>query len=60
MKDNRLLDGKAVRDRILDEVAARVHDAAATHPIGRMVSISIGEQKPLRCTCAVRRRPPDG
>lgn len=45
MKDNRLLDGKAVRDRILDEVAARVREAAATHPIGRIVSVSIGEHK---------------
>jgi methylenetetrahydrofolate dehydrogenase (NADP+)/methenyltetrahydrofolate cyclohydrolase len=45
MKDHRLLDGRAVRDRILDEVAARVRHAAATHPIGRLVSVTIGEQK---------------
>jgi methylenetetrahydrofolate dehydrogenase (NADP+)/methenyltetrahydrofolate cyclohydrolase len=45
MRDNRLLDGRAVRDRILDEVAERVRQAAARHPIGRLVSISIGEQK---------------
>jgi methylenetetrahydrofolate dehydrogenase (NADP+)/methenyltetrahydrofolate cyclohydrolase len=45
MKDNRLLDGRAVRDRILDEVADRVRQAAARHAIGRVVSISIGEQK---------------
>jgi len=45
MKDNRLLDGRAVRDRILDEVAERVRQAAARHAIGRVVSISIGEQK---------------
>ena len=45
MKDNRLLDGRAVRDRILDEVAARVRQAAATHAIGRLVSVTIGEQK---------------
>src|SRR5947208_5761487 len=45
MKDNRLLDGKAVRDRILDEVAERVRQAAGRHAIGRLVSISIGEQK---------------
>ena len=45
MKDNRLLDGRAVRDRILDEVAGRVRQAAARHPIGRLVSISIGEQR---------------
>jgi methylenetetrahydrofolate dehydrogenase (NADP+)/methenyltetrahydrofolate cyclohydrolase len=45
MKDNRLLDGRAVRDRILDEVAGRVRQAAARHAIGRLVSISIGEQR---------------
>ena len=43
MRDNRLLDGRAVRDRILLEVAQRVRTAAATHPIGRLVSISIGD-----------------
>jgi len=45
VKDNRLLDGRAIRDRILAEVAERVRQAAATHPIGRLVSISLGEQK---------------
>jgi len=45
MKDNRLLDGRVVRDRILDEVAERVREAAARHTMGRLVSISIGEQK---------------
>ena len=45
MKDHRLLDGKAVRDRILDEVAARVRAASATHTIGRLVSVTIGDQK---------------
>jgi methylenetetrahydrofolate dehydrogenase (NADP+)/methenyltetrahydrofolate cyclohydrolase len=45
LKDNRLLDGRPVRDRILAEVAERVRHAAATHPIGRIVSISIGEHK---------------
>jgi methylenetetrahydrofolate dehydrogenase (NADP+)/methenyltetrahydrofolate cyclohydrolase len=45
MKDNRLLDGRAVRDRILAEVADRVRAAAATHSIGRLVSISIGDHK---------------
>jgi methylenetetrahydrofolate dehydrogenase (NADP+) / methenyltetrahydrofolate cyclohydrolase len=45
MKDNRLLDGRAVRDRILDEVAGRVRQAVARHAIGRLVSISIGEQR---------------
>jgi methylenetetrahydrofolate dehydrogenase (NADP+)/methenyltetrahydrofolate cyclohydrolase len=45
MKDNRLLDGRAVHDRILDEVAERVRQAVVRHAIGRLVSISIGEQK---------------
>ena len=45
MRDNRLLDGRAIRDRILGEVAERVKQAAATHPIGRLVSVSIGEHK---------------
>jgi len=44
-QDHRLLDGRAIRDRILDEVAARVRQAAATHAIGRLVSISVGEHK---------------
>ncbi len=45
LTDNRLLDGRAVRDRILGDVAERVREAAATHTIGRLVSISIGEHK---------------
>jgi methylenetetrahydrofolate dehydrogenase (NADP+) / methenyltetrahydrofolate cyclohydrolase len=45
MKDNRLLDGRTVRDRILGEVAERVRQASSTHTIGRLVSISIGEHK---------------
>jgi methylenetetrahydrofolate dehydrogenase (NADP+) / methenyltetrahydrofolate cyclohydrolase len=45
MKDNRLLDGRAVRDRILGDVAERVRAAAATHAIGRLLSISIGDHK---------------
>lgn len=44
-RDHRLLDGRTVRDRILAEVAARVADASATHRIGRLVSVSIGEHK---------------
>ena len=43
--DHRLLDGRAVRDRILGDVIERVRSAAATHAIGRLVSVSIGEQK---------------
>ena len=45
MKDNRLLDGRAVRDRILDAVAQRVAAASAKHKIGRLLSVSIGENK---------------
>jgi methylenetetrahydrofolate dehydrogenase (NADP+)/methenyltetrahydrofolate cyclohydrolase len=45
MKDHRLLDGIAVRDRILGETAERVRKAVAVHKIGRLVSISIGEHK---------------
>ena len=47
IRDNRLLDGKAVRDRILAEVAERVRQASATHHIGRLVSVSIGEHQPV-------------
>ena len=43
--DNRLLYGKVVRDRILDDVAERIHRAAATHRVGRLVSVSIGEHR---------------
>ena len=45
MTDNRLLYGKAVRDRILDEVAERLGRAGTTHRVGRLVSVSIGEHK---------------
>lgn len=43
MKDTRLLDGKAVRDQILENIANRVTEASQTHPLGRLVSICIGE-----------------
>ena len=43
--DHRLIDGRAVRDRILADVAARVRAGAARHTLGRLVSISIGEHK---------------
>jgi len=42
MKDNRLLDGRAIRDRMLAEVAERVRDASTKHSIGRLVSVTIG------------------
>jgi methylenetetrahydrofolate dehydrogenase (NADP+)/methenyltetrahydrofolate cyclohydrolase len=44
MKDHRLLDGRPVRDRILLEVAERVRQASSTHQIGRLVSVSVGQQ----------------
>jgi methylenetetrahydrofolate dehydrogenase (NADP+) / methenyltetrahydrofolate cyclohydrolase len=47
MRDTRILDGRAVRDRILDEVAERVRQAAARHTIGRLVSVSIGAHDPV-------------
>jgi methylenetetrahydrofolate dehydrogenase (NADP+)/methenyltetrahydrofolate cyclohydrolase len=43
VKDNRLLDGRLVRDRILEDVAARVAQASATREIGRLVSVRIGD-----------------
>ena len=45
MKDNRLLDGVAVRDRLLAEIAGQVERASAEHAIGQLISISIGEHK---------------
>jgi methylenetetrahydrofolate dehydrogenase (NADP+) / methenyltetrahydrofolate cyclohydrolase len=44
-KDHRLLDGRVVRDRILQEVTERVQRSGEMHPIGKLVSISIGEHK---------------
>ena len=44
MKDHRLLSGTALRDRILADVAAEVAAASENHPLGRLVSISIGEK----------------
>jgi methylenetetrahydrofolate dehydrogenase (NADP+)/methenyltetrahydrofolate cyclohydrolase len=45
MIDHRLLDGRPVRDRILEEVAERVRGGAKKHAIGKLLSITIGEQK---------------
>ena len=45
MKDQRLLNGRAVRDRILGNVAERVSAAKTRHPIGKILSVSIGENK---------------
>jgi methylenetetrahydrofolate dehydrogenase (NADP+)/methenyltetrahydrofolate cyclohydrolase len=43
--DPRLLNGRAVRDRLLRGIAERVAAAKATRPIGRILSVSIGENK---------------
>lgn len=43
MKDNRLLDGVALRERILEEIAGRVAEAHRRHEIGKLVSVCIGE-----------------
>src|SRR5436853_7503758 len=45
MIDPRLVNGRAVRDRILSALAERVESAQAIRPIGRIVSVSIGENK---------------
>jgi methylenetetrahydrofolate dehydrogenase (NADP+)/methenyltetrahydrofolate cyclohydrolase len=42
LKDNRLLRGTALRDRILADVAEEVATASKSHPLGHLVSISIG------------------
>ncbi len=42
MIDNRLLDGVALRERILAEIAERVAAARQKHSVGRLVSICIG------------------
>src|SRR5690606_12215452 len=42
VQDNRLLSGKPLRERILAEVAERVAVASRKHPLGHLVSISIG------------------
>ena len=41
MKDSRLLDGRLVRDRILDEVADRVRQAAAAHAMVASSSVAV-------------------
>jgi methylenetetrahydrofolate dehydrogenase (NADP+)/methenyltetrahydrofolate cyclohydrolase len=43
--DNRLLIGRPVRDRILNDVAQRVSAAKAERALGRIISVSIGENK---------------
>ncbi len=43
MKDNRLLDGVALRERILGRVAEHVEAAKESYTVGKIVSIRIGE-----------------
>ncbi len=43
MKDNRLMLGRPVQERILSEVASYVAEQADTHPMGKLVSIVIGD-----------------
>ena len=45
MTDPRLVNGRAVRDRILRSIAERVAAAKVIRPIGRILSVSIGENK---------------
>ena len=45
MTDPRLVNGRAVRDRLLRNIAERVEAAKTTRPIGRILSVSIGENK---------------
>lgn len=45
--DNRLLSGIPIRERILDEVEAYVANVHATHRMGRLVSICIGESREI-------------
>ncbi|WP_434058441.1 bifunctional 5,10-methylenetetrahydrofolate dehydrogenase/5,10-methenyltetrahydrofolate cyclohydrolase [Coralliovum pocilloporae] len=41
--DTRLLDGRALQTKILNEVRAFVEETASAKPIGKLVSISIGD-----------------
>jgi len=45
MTDHRLLNGRQVRDRLLANVTERLNAARARRPVGRIVSVSIGENK---------------
>ncbi len=47
MQDHRLIDGKKVQRRILDEVKSDVASLSAQNPIGRLVSISIGKHSEI-------------
>jgi methylenetetrahydrofolate dehydrogenase (NADP+)/methenyltetrahydrofolate cyclohydrolase len=56
MRDNRLIDGVGVRERILGEIAAEVRGAASGPKMGRLVSISIGEHPPVAVYIRGQRR----
>ncbi|MGA8262038.1 MAG: bifunctional 5,10-methylenetetrahydrofolate dehydrogenase/5,10-methenyltetrahydrofolate cyclohydrolase [Arenicellales bacterium] len=56
MQDNRLIDGVAVRDRILADIARQVEAAGGARAIGRLVSISIGENKEVAVYVRGQRR----
>jgi len=43
MKDHRLIDGRAVQARILSQVTDYVKSVSGSSPIGKLVSISIGD-----------------
>ncbi len=47
MQDHRLIDGKKVQQRILDEVKSDVTSLSAQNPMGRLVSISIGQHSEI-------------
>jgi methylenetetrahydrofolate dehydrogenase (NADP+)/methenyltetrahydrofolate cyclohydrolase len=57
--DHRLLNGIAVRERILSEVAAQVTEAKTRHQIGRLVSICIGEHQAVAVYVRGQRRAAD-
>lgn len=44
VKDNRLIDGRAVQKRILEDVRCRIEKLHHIQPIGSLVSVSIGDR----------------
>ena len=43
MNDHRIIDGRAVQQKLLGEIAAFVENLTQEKPIGRLVSVSIGD-----------------
>ena len=43
MNDHRIIDGRAVQQKLLGEIAAFVENLTLQKPIGRLVSVSIGD-----------------